>query len=294
MTLELEPGARSADPKPVTGLEPGAHLSSRYRLDHEIGRGRNGSVWLGRDTLLERPVAIRLPDCAPDAPRSHLSRFTQEARAAAGLWHPNLVQIFDFGLRDGLPFLIMEYLGEGTLEDRFRSGAMSCQELRRLACDLLSALAFLHRQNRVHGSVRATAVLLDEAGRPHLTGVGRVPTTTAPGSPEEDLFALGTLLAQAPCPLDRDPALAELVGALLAPESGRQFNTAEGALEALQICGDPSGQETQELDVLAMLDEEPDPVHQTGPVAGDLIAEDWKRPRWAPRRVLTAIGLYPA
>jgi serine/threonine protein kinase len=257
-------------------------VGSRYQLERVIGHGRMGTVWLAADEVLQRPVAVRLT--GEDANDDCLARFTDEARSGAGLWHSNLVQIYDFGIAEGRAFLVMEYLPGGSLRDRLAQSGVSADQLRRLACDLLSALAYLHSRGRRHGGVDAAHVQLDGDGRAHLSGFG---TTLfgVPGSSADDLLALGRLLAEAPCPRGDDPVLDELIGKLRESPSGPGRLTADQALEALRDCIDQAGQATQEFDVLSMLAEE------VSAVADAVAGERRRTPRWAPQRVLTAIGL---
>lgn len=279
MTLRLEPAAGFSH---RTRAEAPDAVGSRYRLERVIGHGRVGTVWLAADEVLQRPVAVRLTD--EDAGDDCLARFTSQARSAAGLWHSNVVQIYDFGMADGRAFLVMEYLSGGNLRERFRQGGLSADQLRRLARDLLSALAYLHSRGRRHGGLEPARVQLDGDGRAHLSGFG----TTVSGaihSAGDDLVALGGLLAEAPRPPGHDPALDALIGQLRQSPSAPGSVTADQALEALGDCIDPAGQATQEFDVLSMLAEE-------APAVADAVPGERRRKvRWAPQRVLTAIGL---
>lgn len=294
MTLRPEPAASGPA---QTGAELPAPAGTRYRLERILGHGSNGSVWLGKDEVLQRPVAIKLTGDQADGETSRLRRFAEQARLAAALWHPNLVQIYDFGVAGERAFLVMEYLPGGSLGDRLHAGEMAVEDLRRLAGELLSALSYLHRQDLVHGDLSAGRVLLDADGRAHLSGFPQA--TAGAAGPADDLFALGQLLAGASAAnaaegrarlaatapgRDAERALSDLIGGLLAPASASRFRTADEALESLRVCSDPDGQATQEFDVLAALDSEPQ-VKITGRMRSGS--------RWTRQRVLTAIGRYP-
>jgi serine/threonine protein kinase len=134
VTLRLEPA--SGDPD-LSRFTPGQAVGSRYRLQRVIGRGRLGTVWLATDEVLERSVAVQLTESGTPG---DLRRFTDAARSAAGLWHPNLVQIFDFGVSGERAFVVMEHLPGGSLQGRYERGEPSADERRGWACDLLSAL----------------------------------------------------------------------------------------------------------------------------------------------------------
>lgn len=246
MTLRVEPSGTGPD---AIRLRTGDVVGSRYRLERAIEDDAGGAVWLAVDEVLQRHVAVRLP---ADRGPGHLQRFTEDARAAAGLWHPNLVQIFDFGVTDGQAFLVMEHMPRGSLDERFRRGPVSAAQLRRAACELLSALEYIHARGRVHGDVRPSRIVLDGDGRAHLSGFGMLPAGS-PGSPTEDLRALGRLVAAAPCPHRHDPALNQLVAELLAPALRAGGRRPYVAPSSRGVCTDTGGQATQEFDVLRLV-----------------------------------------
>src|SRR5919204_2796918 len=93
-------------------------IAGRYRLERLLGKGGMSEVWAAEDQELGRRVALKL--LAPDADRA---RFDREARAAASLAHPNLTQLYDYGETEGRPYMVLEYLPGGTLEERLPSGA---------------------------------------------------------------------------------------------------------------------------------------------------------------------------
>src|ERR671933_2730497 len=92
-------------------------IAGRYRLERPLGSGGMSKVWLAEDAELGRRVALKL--LAPDADRA---RFDREARAAASLAHPNIVQLYDYGEAEGRPYMVLEYLAGGTLEERLEDG----------------------------------------------------------------------------------------------------------------------------------------------------------------------------
>src|SRR3954447_22322971 len=88
-------------------------IAGRYRLHELLGRGGMSEVWRAEDLELGRDVAIKL--LAPDADRARLER---EARAVASLAHPNVMQLYDYGESERRPYMVLEYVPGGTLEDR--------------------------------------------------------------------------------------------------------------------------------------------------------------------------------
>src|SRR3979490_990015 len=92
-------------------------IAGRYRLDELLGRGGMSEVWAATDLELGRRVALKLL-----APNADTARFEREARAVASLGHPNITQLYAYGPQDGRPYMVLEYLPGGTLEDRLRDG----------------------------------------------------------------------------------------------------------------------------------------------------------------------------
>src|SRR3954464_4829515 len=95
----------------------GRVIGDRYRLETRLGLGGMSEVWAAEDLELGRRVALKLLGHEADP-----ARFDREARAVAALGHPNICQLYDYGEENGRPFMVLEYLGGGTLEERLRSG----------------------------------------------------------------------------------------------------------------------------------------------------------------------------
>src|SRR5919202_6096492 len=92
-------------------------VADRYRLEWRVATGGMGEVWAARDLELDRQVALKLL-----GPEADPARFEREAHAAAALSHPNVTQLFDYGAWEGRPYMVLEFLRGGTLEDRLRDG----------------------------------------------------------------------------------------------------------------------------------------------------------------------------
>src|SRR4051812_13081719 len=82
----------------------------RYRIERRLGAGAMGDVYLAHDTQLDRPVALKIPKLAPDDGPEVLERFLREARAAAGLHHPNICPVYDAGVCEGRHFMTTGYV----------------------------------------------------------------------------------------------------------------------------------------------------------------------------------------
>jgi serine/threonine protein kinase len=145
-------------------------IAGRYELREIIGRGGMGSVYQGRDVVLDRPVAVKLlPADATDAGQA--ARFEQEAKLLARLSHPGLVVVFDAGIDaaqagDPRPYLVMELVPGRTLADRLRLGPLPAAEVATLAGQLASALAYIHRRGVVHRDIKPANILLAPSDDP--------------------------------------------------------------------------------------------------------------------------------
>src|SRR5439155_15129780 len=139
----------------------GKVIGERYRLERQLGHGAMSEVWLATDLELQRPVALKL--LAPDADRA---RFEREARAAAALSHPNVTRIYDYGEFEGRPYMALEYLPGGTLEERLQPGRpLGDDEVAVIAAQLAAGLAHAHAQGLVHRDLKPANVLFDDEDR---------------------------------------------------------------------------------------------------------------------------------
>lgn len=197
----------------------------RYDLVRVLGKGAMGVVYEGQDPSLGRRVAVKtiLRNAAvdPETERTYAQRFAQEARAVARLNHPNIVQVYDYGVEDDVAYLVMEFIDGRELRSLFESGErLPLAEVVRLMGELLDALDFAHEAGVIHRDVKPANVLLDAQRRLKLAdfGVARVQDGTqrtqadtmvgspAYMSPEQisgaridrrtDIFAAGVVLYQ--------------------------------------------------------------------------------------------------
>jgi serine/threonine protein kinase len=166
----------------------GEEIDGRYRLEERIAVGGMAEVWAAEDLDLERRVALKLLLGAADP-----ERFAREARAAAGLSHPAICLLYDYGEADGRPYIVLEYLAGGTLEDRLASGEpLPDDEAARIAGEVASGLAHAHGRGLVHRDIKPGNVLFDEEGAAKITdfGIARILN-------EATLTEAGTLLGTA-------------------------------------------------------------------------------------------------
>src|SRR5436305_13547864 len=167
---------------------PETVIAGRYRLHELLGRSGMSEVWRAEDLELGRDVAIKL--LAPDA---DLARFEREARAVASLAHPNVMQLYDYGESEERPYMVLEYVPGGTLEDRLRDAErLQDDEISQIAVAVASGLAHAHARGVVHRDLKPANVLFDEEGRPKLADFGIARLAAGEGTLTEAGTLLGT------------------------------------------------------------------------------------------------------
>ncbi len=140
-----------------------------YQLERRIGQGAMGEVYLARDLLLERPVAIKFI-AAGQVDETARQRFMVEARAIARLQHPNVVTIYRIGEHEGLPYLVSEYI-DGTPLDELAT-PMEQGRLLEIGLGLSRGLAMAHRAGVVHRDIKPANAILSAEGQVKLLDFG--------------------------------------------------------------------------------------------------------------------------
>jgi predicted Ser/Thr protein kinase len=197
----------------------------RYQLEREIGRGAMGIVYLGRDTAINRMVAIKAIPLASEFSDAELTearaRFFREAETAGRLNHPNIVTIYDVGEERGLAYIAMEYLKGHHLSDYTKShNLLEPRKILDIAARTAEALGFAHKQHVVHRDIKPANLMYDagtdvlkitDFGIARLSDAGTTRTGIVLGTPSfmspeqlegrtvtghSDLFSLGVSLFQ--------------------------------------------------------------------------------------------------
>src|SRR3954447_5373152 len=207
------------DPAKTSSQMIGTVLSGRYRLEAKLGSGGMSTVYLARDTTLDRPVAAKVMHREMSEQGDQLERFREEARAVAKISPPNVVAVIDAGEDGGYPYIVFEYVEGETLKARIDAvGHLPLDEAAAYAIEIGRGLAAAHTQKLIHRDVKPQNVLIDAEGRAKvtdfgialslesdgLTKTGRVLGTTDYVSPEQamgnevdprsDVYSLGVLL----------------------------------------------------------------------------------------------------
>ena len=276
------------------------HLGAeRYELEHRLGHGGMATVYSARDLKLDRQVAIKLLADNFAGDDEVRKRFSREARVAARLDHPNVVQVYDVGEEDGRPFIVMEQVEGGTLEERLegRKRAIARSEALRLLCQLCDGLAHAHAKKLVHRDIKPQNLLLRESDgclkitdfgiaraaeeTTRLTRPGKVIGTERYMAPEQladgkitpavDVYACG-VVADELLPQARAPELREIIERCLREEPGQRFSDARSLGEALATVDGDGG-----VGVVRRIKSQANPTKRLSATGG--VTASWPAPR---------------
>jgi WD40 repeat protein/serine/threonine protein kinase len=133
----------------------------KFQLLERIGLGAFGAVWKARDTVLDKPVALKIPHAGLLASPAHLERFYREARAAAQLRHPGIVTIHEVATLDGLPALVADFIDGVNLRELLKARSLAFRESAELVAQVAEALDYAHGMGVVHRDIKPANIMIE-------------------------------------------------------------------------------------------------------------------------------------
>src|SRR5712671_2549836 len=152
-------------------LSPGASLS-HYRIVSQLGAGGMGEVYLAQDNKLDRKVALKILPAGLAANDDRMRRFTQEAKAAAALNHPNIATIHEIGESDGVNFIAMEFIEGATLREKIHQEQTDLRKLLRYLQHVAEGLAKAHAAGIVHRDLKPDNIMITRDGHAKILDFG--------------------------------------------------------------------------------------------------------------------------
>ena len=175
-------------------VEAGSQLG-HYRIVELLGKGGMGEVWRGRDTTLDRDVAIKvLPELMARDPERVL-RFEREAKLLASLNHPNMAAIHGFSESDGIRFLVLEFVEGETLAQRLKSGPMPIEDALEASRQVAEALEAAHASGVIHRDLKPGNVMVRPDGTVKVLDLGLAKALT--DAPSDSVLADSPTITQA-------------------------------------------------------------------------------------------------
>jgi WD40 repeat protein len=168
-------------PPPGGVTPPAAVAVPGYQILGELGRGGMGVVYRARQIALKRVVALKMVLAGGHASVGELDRFRREAEAVARLQHPNIVQIYEVGEHDDLPYFSLEYCAGGSLAAKLHGTPLPAKPAAELVATLARAMHAAHQAGVVHRDLKPANVLLTDDGMPKVTDFGLAKTLDATG-----------------------------------------------------------------------------------------------------------------
>jgi serine/threonine protein kinase len=161
-------------------LIPGTIIGDRYEIQEQVGAGGMADVYRAKDHVLERDVAIKVlkPEFAED--KTFVSKFRQEAQAAAGLEHPNIVNIYDVGFENNLYYIVMEYVQGITLKTYIsKKGRLNYKEVLSIAIQVARGIEAAHNKGIIHRDIKPQNIIISNEGKVKVTDFGIAKAATS-------------------------------------------------------------------------------------------------------------------
>lgn len=239
-------------PARSTSSAQASNRVSRFYLVREIGRGAAGTVYVARDPIVDRNIAIKVSRVRtnPAEKKQYDQQLINEARAAGRLSHPNIITIFEAGNENGNSFIAMEYLQGAVLGKRMDGGeTFTPDEVVAIAAKLADALAHAHKNGVIHRDINPSNIFLSDDKQPKIFdfGIARAPNRLSEEEDDEQPYTLfqnnllGTPNYMSPEQAQGKPvdhltdlySLGAVMYEMLAQRKPFQSETTEGLLEAI-------------------------------------------------------------
>lgn len=161
-------------------LEIGSFLSDRYEILSKVGAGGMSDVYKAKDHILSRFVAIKVLKQEFSEDGSFVTKFRAEAQSAAGLEHPNIVNIYDVGSENGLYYIVMEYVEGITLKTYIeKKGQLSFKESASIAIQVARGIEAAHNKNIIHRDIKPQNIIISTDGKVKVTDFGIAKATSS-------------------------------------------------------------------------------------------------------------------
>ena len=187
----------------------------RYEIRSKIGEGGMGEVYLAHDTRLDRKVALKVLPAGIAANRSRMNRFVQEAKAASGLNHPNIITIYEIDETDSGHFIATEFIDGERLRESMRRASLSLSEVLEIAIQIASALAAAHEAGIVHRDIKPENIMVRLDGIVKVLDFGLAKLTEPLPTHEVDTEAVTH------APVKTDPGTVMGTPIYMSPEQAR-------------------------------------------------------------------------
>jgi len=157
----------------------GRTLSNRYKIDELLGQGGMSAVYKATDPNLRRTVAIKLIHPHLSGDEQFVSRFQEEAAAVASLSHPNVVQVFDFNIDNGVYYMVLSYIQGGTLQDLLtrlhkENRQLAIKDAIKYTIDVCDGLGYAHQRGMIHRDIKPANIMIDHHNEAILSDFGIV------------------------------------------------------------------------------------------------------------------------
>ena len=179
-------------------LSKGQKISGRYEILKSIGEGGMANVFLAKDTILDREVAVKVlrGDLATDD--KFIRRFQREALSVSNLSHPNIVEVYDVGEEDGQHYIVMEFIEGKTLKQLLKKrGNLTLTEVIDIMTQLTDGISHAHSSYIIHRDIKSSNILLDQNMEARVSDFG-LATLMEPDKTHVSTFVAGTFGYLAP------------------------------------------------------------------------------------------------